>query len=316
MKILVTGGAGFIGKHLVRSLIHQGYEILVIDRKPADHFFSTTEFATAGVQYLSYDIRNKACDSAILNFAPETVYHLAADILDRASELDPISTADQNILGTLRIFEAAKHAGAKTFVFASSSAVYGSSHTLPYQETHLPNPLTPYGITKLCGEFFLNRYRRFGITTHALRFANVYGPGQDASAESGAVAIFTHLLLNNQTALINNDGLTTRDYVYVKDIVEGLIKASAHRESGVWNLGTGIETTTIDLFQQLRSLTQSAIDPTFSPSIMDAVKRSCLDSHSATTAFAWAPTTSLETGLTATIDWYRQNPKNPSSFQA
>lgn len=299
---LVTGGSGFIGSHLVDALVDRGDSVTVIDLVEP-----TPERRNAKATYIVCDIRDRKLESIITAIAPSVVFHLAAHIDDRASVLDPMMNAEHNELGSINVFESAKRAGTKSIVFASSCAVYGLQESVPVTETMRPRPQTPYGISKFAGETYLDSYTtRYGLHTAALRFGNVYGPRQYGNKEAGAIAIFTEKLLRGESPFLNGDGSTTRDYVFVHDVVAALVAASASTASGVYNVGTGREVPTKALFEMIAGEIGTDIRPTPRPEVADAVARMSLDTSAIAKAMFWKSTVELEEGIRETIAWYRK----------
>jgi len=308
MKTLVTGGAGFIGSHLVDALITAGHAVTVID------WAEPGERRNSSAKYILKDIRDKDLEGVIMAEAPEVVFHLAAHIDDRECVKFPVMNADHNVLGSINVFESAKRAGAKKIIFASSCAVYGVQEKLPITEKATPRPRTPYGISKLAGEKYLDYYvAEHGIVGVALRFANVYGPRQDGSKESGAIAIFTSKILSHESPFVNGDGLTTRDYVFVGDVVAALVKAGEGSISGVFNVGTGKEISTNDLFLLVRDTAKSSVTATPRPEVRDAVARMSLKNSLLKKTFDWKPKTSLKKGIKQTILWYTRKNRTAST---
>ena len=299
---IVTGGSGFIGSHLVDALVQRGVAVTVIDwRDPLPTHMN--EAAT----YQKIDIRSIDVEDAIIAVAPDVVFHLAAHINDRDSVVNPVMNAEHNELGSIRVFEAAKRAKVSTIIFASSCAVYGLQE-LPIRESVRPQPRTPYGISKFGAETYLEAcHLKDGLHTVALRFANVYGPRQMGNAESGAIAIFTEKLLANQSPYINDDGSTTRDYVYVGDVVRALLLAAESSESGVWNVGTGREVSTRDVFTTVQRAVGTDVAATSRPEVRDAVKRMVLDTTTIQQTCGWLPEVLLEEGISTTVEWYRNH---------
>lgn len=297
---LVTGGSGFIGSHLVDALIERGVAVTVIDWKdplPTHRNSSAT--------YKNIDIRSADVEEEIIAAEPDVVFHLAAHINDRDSVVNPVMNAEHNELGSIRVFEAAKRAKVSAIVFASTCAVYGLQE-LPIQESVRPQPRTPYGISKFAAETYLEAcHLNHGIHTVALRFANVYGPRQKGNAESGAIAIFTEKLLLGQSPFLNDDGSTTRDYLYVGDVVRALLLASESSESGVYNVGTGREVSTSDAFALVQHAVGTDVAATPRPEVRDAVKRMALDISTTQRVLHWAPEMPLEEGIVRTVAWYR-----------
>lgn len=312
---LVTGGAGFIGSHLVDALVERGVKVTVLDLvDPSD------DRRNGKAMYVKGDIRDKDLEVFMRGVMPEVVFHLAAHIDDRASVLDPVMNADHNELGSINVFESAKRVGAKKIIFASSCAVYGLPEQIPAVETLLPRPRTPYGISKWVAEHYLDALSLQSaasapsnspingggpITTVALRFANVYGPRQDGSKESGAIAIFTAKLLAGERPFLNADGMTTRDYVFVGDVVSAMIAASENTVSGVFNVGTGREISTKDLFVMMQKAVGTDLEPVYRPEVRDAVVKMALDATVMQKTFGWTPVMTLEEGIRRTVAFYR-----------
>ena len=242
MRIVVTGGAGFIGSHLVDSFLSAGHEVFVVD----DLSSGNRGVMPEDVPFIEGDIRDGYTQAAVQDIAPNVVCHHAAQINVRKSADDPALDADVNVLGLIGILEAAKGGGCLEHVmFASSGgAIYGEQSTHPATEDHPVAPMSPYGVSKLVGEKYLQLYNRmFGISYTALRYANVYGPRQSPHGEAGVIAIFTEKILEGKGININGDGEQTRDFVYVKDVVTANLLALRDRPVGVFNIGTGIETS-------------------------------------------------------------------------
>lgn len=309
-KALVTGGSGFIGSHLVDALVVSGVEVMVVDLVAPK-----AERVNASAIYVQTDIRDEAVRDAFLRFHPDVVFHLAAHVDDRASVLDPVMNAEHNVLGTLNVLEASRLSGARRFVFASTGIAYGNVAAVPVDESVVAKPLTPYAVSKLTGERYANCYQTlYGMTYMALRLGNVYGPRQDQSKECGAVAIFTRRLLQGEPVILNNDGLTTRDYVHVFDVVRAFMSAAEVNTSGVVNVGTGIETSTQHLYELVVRAVSPGLGesgtPVLRPEVQDMVKRCALRFDTASRELSWSPSISLEDGVTQTVSWYRE----PSSI--
>lgn len=300
MKALVTGGAGFIGSHLVDALIDGGHEVVVIDWVDP-----SAERKNEKARYVNMDIRDKNLETTFQEISPEVVFHLAAHIDDRASVLDPVMNADHNVLGSINVFESARRARAKKVIFASSCAAYGVQERVPITEKMLPRPRTPYGISKLAGEKYLDAYvTEHGMVGVALRFGNVYGPRQEGNKESGAIAIFTSKLLAGESPFINDDGTTTRDYIFVGDVVSAMVAASEKDISGVFNIGTNKETSTRDLFTLVQEAAGTSVSPVPRPEVRDLVKRMALKASLFKKTFGWKPRVGLKRGIRQTVKWY------------
>jgi UDP-glucose 4-epimerase len=298
---LVTGGSGFIGSHLVDALVAQGVAVTVVDwvEPLADR-------RNPRATYILLDIRSPELTQRILGVMPDVVFHLAAHIDDRASVLDPVLNADHNIMGTLNVLEASRKAGVKRLVFASTGVAYGRADVIPTPESAISRPITPYAVSKLTCERYLKCYQTVhDFSWMALRFANVYGPRQDGSKECGAIAIFTNRLLAGQSVNINNDGRTTRDYVYVADIVAGCLAAAESDACEVVNLGTAQQTTTLDLLHLVEEAMGVAAEHVARPEIADEVKNCALAVDKARSMLRWSPNMPLKRGIEETVAWYK-----------
>jgi UDP-glucose 4-epimerase len=303
MHVLVTGGAGFIGAHSVRALLERGHKVTVLD----DLSHGRREAVPKGADVVVLDIRAPELLPLFESRRFDAVLHLAAQMDVRKSVADPLYDAAINVLGTLNLLEAARRVATKRFVFASSGgAVYGEQDVYPAPETHARRPASPYGVSKLCGEEYLAHYAlTHGLSALALRYANVYGPGQDPHGEAGVVAIFLNKLLAAETATINGDGLQTRDYVYVGDVARANLLALESRVAGALNIGTGIETTVAELAQQLAK--HAGVPPRFvnGPAKPGEQRRSSVDVTAAKAALKWKPAISLDQGLALTAAAFR-----------
>ncbi|MDA0208472.1 MAG: NAD-dependent epimerase/dehydratase family protein [bacterium] len=304
-KVVVTGGCGFIGSHLVNRLIEDGYKVLVIDKKKPK-----LRIKHAEARYKKMVVESIEAADAIKKFAPSILFHLAAHIDDREAAHRPVMNAENNIIGTVNLLEACRSLTKKPrFIFASTGEfIYGNADQLPTPETANVNPLTPYAISKLAAEQYLHFYKNvYGISTVALRFSNVFGPGQDEKATYGAIGIFTGRLLRGESVYLNNDGTTTRDYLYIDDAVDALVKAAVSDEAGVFNIGTGIARSTQDVLDAIREITHVRAKAEMREEMEDLVKHSSLLSHRAEQIFGWHPQISFENGLQKTAEWYSEN---------
>ncbi len=301
--VIVTGGAGFVGSHLVDELIARGDKVVVIDKvKPEKNRKNES------AKYIKINIQDSDVLDIFKKYKPGVVYHLAAHLHDRESVEKPVVNAMDNIIGFLNICEGVKKAGKAKIIFTSSCAVYGLQDKLPIDESCEPTPGTPYGISKLTGEKYLHFFNMtYGIPYIAFRPGNIYGPRQDSSAESGVVGIFASRLLKGQTAIMNNDGKTTRDYIYVADVVSALIKASESKFVGVLNLGTGKQTSTADVFEKVRCVVGTKAMFDWNKNQQDATKYMELDAGKAKKELSWEPLMSIDEGIKATVKWYREN---------
>jgi UDP-glucose 4-epimerase len=301
MRAVVTGGAGFIGSNLVEALLARGDEVHVLD----DLSKGKRENVADGAELHVADIRSP--EEVFDTVEPDAVFHLAAQADVRISVDRPDYDADVNVLGTLRVLEAARRRGARLVFASTGGAIYGECDR-PAPETAERRPLAPYGTSKLCGEEYLATWNRLYGTSHvALRFGNVYGPRQAPHGEAGVVAIFMGLLRDGGTPKIYGDGGQTRDYVYVGDVVDAALRASAHDGGGVFNVGTGEETSVVQLYEAISSVTGVAREPEHVDPRLGELQRSVLDPSLAGRELGWRPQTSLEEGLRKTWEWVQQD---------
>ncbi|HHY94784.1 MAG TPA: SDR family oxidoreductase [Firmicutes bacterium] len=301
-RVLVTGGAGFIGSHLADGLLALGHEVAVVDNLSTGR----REQVPAGSRFYEVDIRESdPLGRLFASFRPRVVYHLAAQTSVRRSTEDPAGDASVNVLGTINVLSAAVKAGVERVVYVSSGgAIYGEPEVLPVREDHPVRPLSPYGLSKYVGEEYLGLYRQtYGLSYSVLRYPNVYGPRQDPHGEAGVVAIFTQALLEGRQPVIFGDGLQTRDYVYVGDIVAASLLCLEKGEGGTYNLGWGQEVTVVDLLAQLQKVLGTAITPRHDPPRPGEVRRICLDAGRARAELGWQPAVGLPEGLELTARW-------------
>jgi UDP-glucose 4-epimerase len=300
VRAIVTGGAGFIGSHLVDALVARGDEATILDNLSSGRRENLNDAA----EFAEGDIRDAdAVREAFAGARPEVVFHLAAQADVRVSVEQPDFDADVNIVGTLRILEAAREHGAQVVFASSGGAIYGECEG-PAAEDAPRLPLAPYGTSKLAGEEYLGTYNRLHGTGHAsLRYGNVYGPRQDPHGEAGVVAIFFGRLANGQELRIFGDGRQTRDYVYVQDVVAATMAAQGH--DGVFNVGTGIETSVVDLADACLRAAGVEAETVFAPARLGELQRSVLDPTRTHGMLGFRAGTSLDDGLAATWDFIR-----------
>ena len=250
MKVLITGGAGFIGSHVADRLVEEGHQVVVLD----DLSSGKREQVPAAANLYQMDIESRWVERVIQREKPEAVCHLAAQISVTRSVQDPMFDARVNILGSLGLLQACRAQGVGRFIFVSTGgAIYGEAGQIPTPETHTAAPLSPYGAAKLAFEHYLYLFSQIdGLSYAATRLANVYGPRQDPHGEAGVVAILSRALLKGRQAMINGDGGQTRDYVYVGDVADAIVRATHSDATGAFNVGTGIETDVNRLFELLR----------------------------------------------------------------
>lgn len=300
-KVLVTGGAGFIGSHVVDLLIKRGYKVVVVDSMKKKKGWINSK-----ARYYRIDINDPELVKVFKKEKPEAVLHLAAHIEDRVSVAEPVMNANENIIGSIRVFETCRSFKVKRLVFASSGIIYGQQKKFPIDEKVTPWPTTPYAISKLVGEHYLNFYNKVvGISGIALRLANVYGPRQDSRGDSGVLAIFSEKMLKKQQPVVNNDGKTTRDYVYVGDVAQAFVQAMESDYVGEVNISTGRETSTLEIFKTIKNLTKSDCKLFFNPKNKDAVRRVSLSAKLAAKTIKWKPKVSLRDGMKATVIWFK-----------
>jgi len=305
VKIVVTGGAGFIASHVVDAYLDGGHEVHIIDD------FSTGQNVNVNSQATLHqvDIAEKEAARLIEQIKPDVLSHHAAQMDVRHSVADPTFDARVNILGFINLLETGKNSGVKKVIFASSGgAVYGEQKVFPAPESHDTEPASPYGVSKRAGELYLSYYHQaFGLPYIALRYANVYGPRQSAKGEAGVVAIFLSALLAGKTPVINGDGRQTRDYVYVGDVVAANVAALQSSFIGPINIGTGVETDVVTIYQHLRQAVGSPIEAQHGPAKPGEQRRSCLDAGCAAQILGWRPQMTLKDGLWHTVDYCRKS---------
>jgi UDP-glucose 4-epimerase len=303
MHVLVTGGAGFIGAHSCRVLLAGGHRLTALD----DLSHGKREALPAGADLRVLDVRSPQLGAELERLRPDAVLHLAAQMDVRRSVADPMHDASINVLGTVNALAAARRAGAARFVFASSGgAVYGEQQAFPAREEHPRRPSSPYGVSKLCGEEYVELAAREGLSTLSLRYANVYGPGQDPMGEAGVVAIFLHKMIHGGDPVINGDGEQTRDFVYVDDVARANLLALESRQTGALNVGTGQETSVNELAAILARETGYTRRIAHGPPAAGEQLRSSIDPAAARTRLGWSPGTALQDGLRRTAEWFAE----------
>ncbi len=303
MKILVTGGAGFIGSHIVDALVAEGAEVVAID----DLSGGSERRLNPKARFHRIDLRQPELDSLFAAERPEAVCHQAARINIRESMSRPLLYADVNVLGSLNLLECCRNRGVGRIVYASTGgAVYGEPQALPVTENHPVRPLEPYAASKLCVEHYLEIYRtNFGVRFAGLRYGNVYGPRQDPFGEAGVVAIFATQMLNGAVPTIHGSGEQERDFVHVSDIVQANLRALAGRGDGVYNIGTGRGVSVNRIFRLLAERVGFPRRPIHGPAKAGEVFRIFLDSSKAERELGWRPRVGLEEGLGDTIEFFR-----------
>jgi UDP-glucose 4-epimerase len=306
MRSVVTGGAGFIGSHLVDGLLDAGDEVLVVDNLSSGRESNLVGALERGATLERLDVRDApglltSCEL----FRPDRVFHLAAQIDVRVSIEKPALDAEINVIGTINALEAARQSGARRFVLASTGgAIYGETTVVPTSEAEEPLPMAGYGQSKYCAERYLGLYERlYGMSTMALRFSNVCGPRQDPSGEAGVIAIFCGCFRDGRAPTIFGDGTQTRDYLYVGDLVGALVAAGDSDATGVLNAGTRQETSVLDIVRLLGEIHgDGAPEPRFAPPRLGEVDRSCLDAGRARDVLGWEARTDITEALRRTYE--------------
>jgi len=306
LKILVTGGAGFIASHITDAFINEGHDVVVLD----DLSSGFEKNVNPKAKLIIGDI----CDKELVEklFKDErfdVVNHHAAQMDVRRSVKDPTFDANTNIIGTINLLQNSIKYNTKKFMFASTGgAVYGEQLYFPADEDHPTQPRSPYGISKLAVEKYLYFYNaEYGLNFTVLRYANIYGPRQNPFGEAGVVAIFTTKLLNDEQPVINGSGEQTRDYVYVGDVVKANLLTLNDNANEIYNVGTGIETNVNQLFHKLNSIINANKEEKHGPAAPGEQMRSVISSEKLFNKFAWKPSTNLDEGLKITVDFFRNN---------
>jgi len=302
MRVLLTGGAGFIGSHVAERLLARGHEVNVVD----DLSTGKRENVPEGACFYERDIRG-GCAEIFEGFRPDALCHQAAQMDVRRSVREPEFDADVNVLGTLRLLENCVRHDVKKVVFASTGgAIYGDQREFPAPEDHPHYPVSPYGVSKLAGERYLHFYQtQYGLPYAALRYANVYGPRQDPHGEAGVVAIFCGNLAAGRRSVINGTGEQTRDYVYVEDVADAnILTLEGEAPSGAYNIGTGVETSVNELYELLCEISGKDLPPAHGPAKPGEQLRSSVDPAAADRLLGWRPKTELATGLKKTLNFF------------
>ncbi len=303
-KVLVTGGAGFIGSHVADRYIREGYSVVVLDNLSTGF----KENVNPEAKFYLADITDREKMREILEAEkPDYVNHHAAQMDVRKSVDDPMFDARTNILGSMNLIMESLQSGVAKFVYVSTGgAVYGEPDSLPVDETYPVNPLSPYGVSKHTVEHYLYLCaHNAGFRYTVLRYANVYGPRQNPHGEAGVVAIFTEKMLVGETPTIFGTGTQTRDYVYVEDVVEASVLSIEKGAGGIYNLGTGQETSVIGLFESLRGIVGFDGEPSFAPARTGEIERISLDAGKAARELGWKPGHTLKQGFQKTVTYYR-----------
>jgi len=305
VKILVTGGAGFIGSHVVDAFLAAGHEVAVVDNLTT----GDARNVNPRVRLHVVDLRSAHLAHVFETERPEVVAHLAAQASVGRSVTDPQFDASVNVVGGLGLLDCCRRFGVRRIIYSSSGgAGYGDTDVIPTPETHPTLPISPYGITKVAMEYYVNAWQGiFGISGVSLRYANIYGPRQNPQGEAGVIAIFCHRLLTGQVPMINGDGGQTRDYTYVEDVATANLKALERPDvTGPVNICTGVETSVNDLYRSLVAAAGSKVAAAHAPARPGEQRRSCLSPALAGRVLGWKPTVSLTEGLGRTFQFFQK----------
>jgi UDP-glucose 4-epimerase len=306
MRILITGGAGFIGSHVAEACLAGGHQVAIVD----DLSSGSERNVPTGARWYRQDIREPELDAVVAEERPEVVIHHAAQVSVRRSVEAPRHDADVNVLGSLNVFETARRHGARRIVFASTGgAIYGEQTGAPADETHPCRPRSPYAVAKLAVEHYLDYFcATFGLEAVVLRYANVYGPRQDPHGEAGVVAIFMQRILAGIAPTIFGDGDQVRDFVYVDDVVAANLAAldvsAPTGEASIFNVGTGRATSVNDIWRVIEDIAQPSVTAYHEPARSGDVRRSVLDASRAADRLGWRPAVAVEDGLARTWTWF------------
>ncbi|WP_173915243.1 NAD-dependent epimerase/dehydratase family protein [Halobacillus sp. Marseille-Q1614] len=309
MKVLITGGAGFIGSHIVEELFDSHYEVVVVDN------LVTGNLNNLPPQVCIYrqDVR-KDVDDIFTKEKPDYVIHQAAQVSVSHSFTDPLYDCEENILATLNILQACAKHKVKKVVFASSAAVYGNPVYLPIDEAHNVRPISFYGLTKAHAEKYIQLFAdTHNLDYSILRYANVYGPRQDARGEAGVIALFIEKLIRGESPVIFGDGKQTRDFIFVKDVARANVAALSNGKNEIMNIGTGREVSIHEIIEQLAISLGKPIQPILRPAREGDIRSSVLQNEQAQSMLHWSPCYSLKEGLLETVQFYQQ--ENPYGFQ-
>jgi len=305
MNILVTGGAGFIGSHIVDAYIDSNHHVVVVDNMSRGR----KEFINPKAAFYSISISDPQLASIIQDENIEIINHHAAQISVSDSVKNPVKDAESNIIGTLQLLQNAVKCKVGRFIFASTGgAIYGEQNYFPAKENHPQKPTSPYGLSKLSVEGYLRFYEEeYGLKSTIFRYGNVFGPRQNPNGEAGVVAIFYNRLLKGEAPIINGDGEQTRDYIFIKDIVRANLLALSLDDSGIFNVGTGKETSVNELTRLILKIAESSITAQRSKKNTFEQQRSCLDHTKLKESISWSPNFSLEEGLAETFTFFKKN---------
>ncbi|NQT49407.1 NAD-dependent epimerase/dehydratase family protein [Candidatus Kuenenbacteria bacterium] len=301
-KILVTGGAGFIGSHQVDALIEAGHKVIIVDNLSSGQ----KENLNPKAKFYKVDLRSEELSSIFHNEKPDYVFHFAAQISVNQSLEDPVYDADVNIIGGLNLLENCVDSDVKKVIFASTGgALYGEAEEVPTSENYPSEPMSPYGIAKLTIENYLRFYnQQFGLKYCVMRYANVYGPRQNPKGEAGVISIFITRMLSHQLPVIHGDGHQTRDYIFVGDVVRANMLAFQSEENDTYNVGTGRQTTVNELFDLIKDELEFKQEATHKD-VFHGQQVSCLSYEKINKALGWKPENSIEDGIEKTVQWFK-----------
>ena len=304
MKILVTGGAGFIGLHVCDEFVSKGHEVIALDNMTS----GKKENLHEKVRLVELDIRSPEAAHLIKTEKPDVMCHLAAQMDVRRSVDDPRFDAEANILGFLNLLEAARQSSVKKVIFSpTGGAIYGEQDKFPADESHATRPVSPYGVSKASGELYLGYYKaQYGLNYVALRYANVYGPRQNPHGEAGVVAIFSQRLVAGKPCTIFGDGKQSRDFVYGKDVARANYLAFETKHVGPVNIGTGKETDITELYRNLAESAGSRAEVAYAEGKPGEQRRSCIDASLAKKVLGWEPTVQIRDGLKKTVEYFKK----------
>ncbi len=303
MKILVTGGAGFIGSHVVDAYVAAGHDVAIVD----DLSTGKRENANPRARLYALDLRDSELGKVFAAERPDVVNHHAAKASVRESMVEPVLYADVNVSGGVKLLELCRQHRVKRFIYASTGgALYGDPQYLPADEAHPIGPLDPYGVSKAAFEYYLPLYRKYhGVAFTTLRYANVYGPRQDPYGEAGVVAIFSRRMLAGEQAVINGSGEQERDFVYVGDVAQANVLALDKGDGGTFNIGTGVGTSINEIFARLKAITGYTLPDVHGPAKVGEVFKVYLKADKARRDLGWQPAVDLDQGLRLTVDYFR-----------
>lgn len=299
-RMMVTGGSGFIGRHLIKLLVEEGYDVANVDHDPSLQEQDSQE----GTRYYACDIRdNDKVEEVFLDYRPQALIHLAAQTRVAQSVADPVGDAQANIIGTIRLMEACVRHKVERVLFASTAAVYGPVQELPIPVAHPVQPMSAYGASKLAAEYYIAMFaRQHGFGHMLFRLANVYGPGQSNDSEAGVITVFVQRLLNQQSPIVYGDGLQTRDFIYVGDVAYAMLKGlCAKHLNGIYHVSRSEETSLHQILEHLQDMIHTSKPVIYRPPREGDIERSCLRNTNTVTDLDWQPRTQLREGLLLTV---------------